>query len=105
MLNAYVHVPDLRMSATGKSYTQNLLKVQYIIIQAILGGKLMTKFTVTDEKVFHVCKAFDRKNDSHTDLRTSHAQLLEKGRQYREEDPRNKKFCDKKCTIPLKKSG
>ena len=93
MLNAYVHVLDLRMSATGRSYSQNLLKVQYIIIhQAILGGKLMTKFVVADEKVFHVCKAFDRKNDSRTDLRTCHAQLLEKGCQYREEDSRNKKI-------------
>ena len=30
------------------------------------------------------------KNNSHTNLRTSHAQLSEKGRQYREEDYENK---------------
>ena len=65
-------------------------KVQYIIIQAILSRKSMTKFTVTNEKIFRVCKAFDRKSNSHTDLRTSHTQLSEKGCQYREEDSKNK---------------
>ena len=53
---------QLRMSATGRSYTHNFLKVQCIIIQAVLGLKLMKKFTVTDEKIFPVYKAFDRKN-------------------------------------------
>ena len=46
----------------------------------------MKKFTVTDEKIFRVYKAFDRENNSHADLRTSHAQFLEKDCQYREED-------------------
>ena len=50
------------MSITGKSYTQNFLKVQYIIIiQAILSPKSMKKFTVINEKVFRVNKAFDCK--------------------------------------------
>ena len=31
-------------------HTQNFFKVQYIIIQAILSRKSMTKFAVTDEK-------------------------------------------------------
>ena len=62
------------------------MKVQYIIIQGILGQKLMKKFIVTDEKLSRVYKAPDRKNNSHTDLRTFHAQLSEKGCQYREED-------------------
>ena len=44
----------------------------------------MKKFTVTDEK------AFDGKNNSHADMRTSHAQLLEKGCQHGEEDSKNK---------------
>ena len=48
----------LRMSATGRSYTQDFLKVQDIIIQAILGRKFMKKFTVIDEKIFCVYKAF-----------------------------------------------
>ena len=30
------------------------------------------------------------KDDSHTDLRTSHAQFLGKGSQHREEDSKNK---------------
>ena len=68
------------MSATGRSYTQIFFKVQYII-QAILSRKSMKKFTVTDEKI---------KNNGHTDLRTSHAQLLERGCQYKEEDYENK---------------
>ena len=49
------------MSATGRSYTQNFWKAQYVIIQAILGRKFMKKFTVIDEKIFRVYKAFDRK--------------------------------------------
>ena len=52
----------LRMSATGRSYTQNFLKVHYIIIKAILGRKSMKKFSVTNEKIFRFYKAFDRKN-------------------------------------------
>ena len=50
----------------------------------------MKKITVTDEKIFRVYKAFDRKKISHTDWRTSHAQLSVKGCQYREEDYENK---------------
>ena len=38
------------MSMTGRPYTQTFFKVQYIIIQAILGRKSMKKITVTDEK-------------------------------------------------------
>ena len=74
------------MSATGRSYTQNFCKVQYIIIQAIIGRTSMRNF----EKIFHVYKVFDRKNNSHADMRTSHAQLVEKGCQHGEEDSRNK---------------
>ena len=50
----------------------------------------MKKFAVTDEKIFHVCKAFDCKNNSHVEMRSSHAQLLEKGCQHAEEDSKNK---------------
>ena len=79
------------MSATGRSFTQNLLKVQYIIIiQAILSRKSMKKIAVTDEKIFHVFYAFDHKNNSHADMRTSHAQLLEKDCQHGEQDSKNK---------------
>ena len=38
----------------------------------------MKKFAVTDEKLFGVCKAFDRKNNSNANMRASYAQLLEK---------------------------
>ena len=55
-----VEIMYLRMSATGKSYTQNFFKVQYIIIEAILSRKSMKKITVTDEKIFGVYKAFER---------------------------------------------
>ena len=41
------------------------------------------------------------KDNIHTDLRASHAQFLEKGRQYREEDSENK-FCHKKSTLPVR---
>ena len=50
----------------------------------------MKKFAATDEKIFLVYKAFDRKNNSHADMRTSYAQLLEKGFQHVEEDSKNK---------------
>ena len=73
----------------GRSYTHNILKVQYIVIQAILGRKLMKKFTVTDEKYSVSIRFLTVKNNSHTDLRTSHAQLSEKDCQYREEDSEN----------------
>ena len=49
----------------------------------------MKKFAVTDETIFHVYEAFDRKNNSHSDMRTSQAQLLEKGCQHGEEDSKN----------------
>ena len=48
------------MSATGRSYTQNFFKVQYIIIQAILSRKSTKKIMVTDEKIFRFYKVFDR---------------------------------------------
>ena len=44
----------LRVSATERSYTQNIFKVQHISFQAILSRKSMKKFAVTDEKIFHV---------------------------------------------------
>ena len=51
----------LRMSATERFYTHTFFKVHHAIIQAILSRKSMKKITVTDEKIFCVCKAFDRK--------------------------------------------
>ena len=78
------------MSSTGRSYTQNLFKVQYIIFQAIVSQKSMKKFAVTNENIIHVYKAFDHKNNSPADMRTSHAQLLVKGCQHREKDSKNK---------------
>ena len=77
------------MSATGRSYTHNLFKVQFLIIQAILSRKSMKRFAVTDEKIFHVCKAFDLKSNSHADMRTFHAQLFKKGCQHGEDDSNN----------------
>ena len=65
-------------------------KVQYIIIQSILSRKSMKKFAVIDEKIFHVYKAFDRKNNSYADMRTSHTQLSGKGCQHGEKDSKNK---------------
>ena len=41
--------------------------------------------------------------NGHANMRTSHAQLLGKGCQHREEDPKIK-FCHKKSTSPVKKS-
>ena len=91
------------MSATDRCYTQNFLKVQYIIIQVILGRKLVKKFTVTDEKIFRADKAFNRKNNSHADLRTSHAQFWGKTVSI-ERKTLKIKFCHKKSTLPVKKT-
>ena len=49
----------LRMSAIGRSYTQNFLK--FGITEAILSRKLMKTIAVTDGKIFNVYKTFDRK--------------------------------------------
>ena len=80
----------LRMSATGRSYTQNFFEVQYIIIQAILSRKSTKTFAVTDEKYSVSMTLLTIKDDSHADMRISHAQRLEEGCQHREEDSKNK---------------
>ena len=41
-------------------------------------------------KKFSMSIAFDRKNNSHADMRTSHVQRLEKGCQHGDEDSKNK---------------
>ena len=65
-------------------------KVQYIIIQAILCQYSMKKIIVTNEKIFVSIRLLTVKDNSHTDLRTSHAQFLGRGSQYREKDSKNK---------------
>ena len=42
----------------------------------------MKEFAVTDEKYSAPMKLLTVKNNSHVDMRTSHAQLLEKGFQH-----------------------
>ena len=91
------------MPATGRSYTQIFLKVQYINIQAILSRKSMKKIAVADEKLFHVYKAFEGKNNRHADMRTTHSQLLEKVVSMERKTPKIK-FCHKRSTTPVKKS-
>ena len=61
------------------THTIFFFKVQYVIIQAILGRKSMKKYSVS-------VKLLTIKNNSHADMRTSHAQLLGKGFQHGEED-------------------
>ena len=79
-----------RMSATGRSYTQIFSKVQYIIIQVILSRKSMKNLQLPTKKYSVSIRLLTVKNNSHMDLKTSHAQLSEKGCQYREEDYENK---------------
>ena len=50
----------------------------------------MKKFAITDKKLFNVFKAFDHKNNSHADMRTSYAQLFEISCQHGAEDSKNK---------------
>ena len=59
-------------------------------------SKIDEKIAVTDENIFRVCKVFDRKNNSHADMRSSFAQLLRKGFQHGEKDSTNKFFVIKR---------
>ena len=54
-------------------------KVQYIIIQAILGQKSMKKLWLLMKKYSVSRRLLTVKDNSHTDLRTSHTQFLRKG--------------------------
>ena len=67
------------LPVTGRSYTQIFLKVQYIIIQAILSRKSTKKFAVTDEKYSRLLTVENRTST-----------LLGKGCQHGEEDFKNK---------------
>ena len=55
----------------------NFLKLQYVIIQAILSRKSMKKFTVADEKNSAFITLLTVKDTSSTNLTTSHTQLSE----------------------------
>ena len=61
-------------------------------MQAILSRKSMKKFAVTDEKYSVSIRRLTVKNNGHADMRTSHAQLLEKSFQHGEEYSKNKLF-------------
>ena len=50
----------------------------------------MEKVIITDEKYSMSIRLLTVKDDIHMDSRTSHAQFLGKGSQYREEDSENK---------------
>ena len=88
------------MSGTRRSYTQTFLKVEYIIIKAILGRKLMKNLRSPMKKYSLSIRVLTEKNNSHMDLRTSQVHLSEKGCRYGEEDSKNR-FCHKKSTLPL----
>ena len=81
---------NLRMSATGRSYTQNFFKVQYIIIQAILSRKSMKKLAVTDEKYSMSSRLLTLKNSSPCGYEDFPSTALEKGCQHGEENSKNK---------------
>ena len=68
----------------------DFLKVQCTTIQAILSGKSMKKIPLPMKKYSVSIRLLTVKSNSHTNLRTSHAQLSGKGCQYREEDYENK---------------
>ena len=78
------------MSATGRSYIQHFLKVQRIIIQAMISRESMKKIMVTDDKNFVSIRLLTVKDNIHTVLGTSREQFLGKSSQYREEDSENK---------------
>ena len=81
----------LRMSATGRSYTQIFfLKFSVLLFKIFLVENWWKKITFTDEKIFRVHKAFDRKNNSHGLEDFPPTAVSEKGCQYREEDYENK---------------
>ena len=64
----------------------------------------MKKFTSTNEKIFRSIRLLAVKNNSHTDLSTSNAQLSGKGCQYREEDYEIENFVIKRVHCQWKMS-
>ena len=80
------------MSATGRSYAQNFFEVEDIIIQAILSRKSMKNLQLPMKEYSMSIRLLTVKNNSHADMRTFHAQLLEKGCQHGEEDSKNRIF-------------
>ena len=80
----------LRMSVTGRSYTQNFFKLQCIIIQAILSRKSIKSLLLPMKKYSVSFRLLTVKNSNHADMRTSHTQFLGKGCQLGEEDSKNK---------------
>ena len=91
------------MTATGRSYLQNFLKVQYIIIQAILSRKSGKKSTATDDKN-SVYKAFDSIRYQWYKSGDFPPTAFRKCCQYREKGFKNKIMPFKKSTLPMKKS-
>ena len=57
---------NLRMTVTGRFYTQNFLKVQYIIIQAILSQNTLKKLQLLIKIYFVPVRLLTVKNNSVT---------------------------------------
>ena len=79
------------MFATGRSYTRIFFQVKYIIIQAIcLVENRRKNLQLPMKKYSMSVRLLTVKNNSHADMRTSHAHPLEQGCQHGEEDSKNR---------------
>ena len=62
----------------------------------------MKQFAASDEKYSMSFRLLTVKNNSHEDIRTSHAQVLEKGCQHGEEDSKHKIFHETSTSLVQK---
>ena len=79
------------MSSIRRSHTQIFLKFIALLFKLYMVENWWKNITVTDEKIFRVCKAFDRKKITVIRIgRLPTHSFRKKGCQYREEDYENK---------------
>ena len=88
----YTEFNQLRMFMTGRSYTQNFFKVQYVIIQGILGRQSIKKFTVPMKKYSMSVRLLTVKQSC--GYEDSHSQLWGKAVSMKGKTPKIK-FCHK----------
>ena len=91
----------LRMSATGKSYT-DFSKFCILLSKLYLVENRRKNLLLPMKKYSVSIKLSTIKNNSHMNLRTSHAQLSEKAASIKRKTTKIK-FCHKKSTLPVKK--
>ena len=78
------------MFAAGRSCTQNFLKFSILLFKLYLVENRSKNLQLPMKKYSMSIRLFTVKSNSYEDMRTSYAQVLEKGCQHEEEDSKNK---------------